>query len=273
MSKFVFQIEKTMKYTAKYPITAAQINAQYRLTIDGLLTFHENTIARYLTSLGLAAFDMQKQDKTWVISEINLEMSEPPTMWSEDVEITVWVSEMSSLRVWFDFTAREIHSGKITARGNSCWSLISMSERKLVPCEGFIPENELVKEFAAGTHRKRSVAKFAEEPTDTLLHTINLIDLDFNGHTNNRRYVQMALICFEPEFLKTHRPDFLNIRFIRESRAGDTIGNETHPTDDPATFVGQIMNGYGQELCRVCSHWVEKEALPDIADVNLVRNS
>lgn len=262
-----------MKYRTIYPITAAQINAQYRLTIDGLLTFHENTIARYLTSLGLAAFDMQKQDKTWVISEINLEMIEPPTMWSEEVEITVWVSEMSALRVWFDFTAKEVHSGKMTARGNSCWSLISMSERKLVSCEGFIPEDELVKEFAAGPHRKRSVVKFAEEPTDTLLHTINLIDLDFNGHTNNRRYVQMALICFEPEFLRTHRPDFLNIRFIRESRSGDTIGNETHPTDDPATFVGQIMNGYGQELCRVSSHWVEKEALPDIADVNLVRNS
>ena len=86
-----------MKYSTRYPITAAHINAQYRLTIDGLLTFHENTIARYLTSLGLAAFDMQKQDKTWVISEINLELPEPPTMWSEDVEVSVWVSEMSKV--------------------------------------------------------------------------------------------------------------------------------------------------------------------------------
>ena len=262
-----------MKYSATYPITAAQINARYQLTVDGLLTFHENTIACYLTSLGLAAFDMQKQDRTWVISEINLEMPEPPTMWSEDVEITVWVSELSALRVWFDFTAKEVHSGKMAARGNSCWSLISMSERKLVSCDGFIPESELVKEFAAGPHRKRTVVKFHEEPTATLRHTINLIDLDFNGHTNNRRYVQMALICFEPEFLRTHRPDFLNLRFIRESRAGDSITNETHPTDDSATFVGQIMNGCGQELCRVSSHWVEMEALPDIAEVNLVRNS
>jgi hypothetical protein len=49
-----------MKYSTTYQITAAQITARYRLTIDGLLTFHENTIARYLTTLGLAAFDVQK---------------------------------------------------------------------------------------------------------------------------------------------------------------------------------------------------------------------
>ncbi len=42
-----------MKYSTRYPITAAQINAQYRLTIDGMLTFHENTVARYFTTLGL----------------------------------------------------------------------------------------------------------------------------------------------------------------------------------------------------------------------------
>lgn len=111
-----------MKFSTTYQITAAQITAQYRLTIDGLLTFHENTIARYLTTLGLAAFDVQKKDMTWV-------------------------SEMGALRVWFDFEAREVHSGKVTARGNSCWSMISMSERKLLSCEGLIPESELVKEL------------------------------------------------------------------------------------------------------------------------------
>ena len=143
-----------MKYSTTYQITAAQITAQYRLTIDCLLTFHENTIARYLTTLG---------------------------------------------------------------------------------------------------------------------HSINLIDLDFNGHTNNRRYVQMALVSFNQEFLDRYRPDSLNIRFLHESRMGDEIVNETYSTDVPDTFVGRVVSGRGDELCRVTSHWTPKEPLPDIADVNLVR--
>ena len=261
-----------MKYSATYPITAAQITARYRLTIDGLLTFHENTIARYLTTLGLAAFDVQKKDMTWVITEINLSLPEPPTMWSEDVEMTVWVSEMGTLRVWFDFEAREVHSGKVTARGNSCWSMISMSERKLLSCEGLIPEEQLIQEITAGPHKKRTVLKLSEKPTATIAHSINLIDLDFNGHTNNRRYVQMALVCFKAEFLDRYRPDSLNIRFLRESRMGDEIVNETYSTDIPDTFVGRVVSDRGDELCRVTSHWTRKEPLPDIADVNLVRN-
>ncbi|MCR4860044.1 MAG: hypothetical protein K5910_05210 [Bacteroidales bacterium] len=261
-----------MKYSFTYPITAAQLNAQYRLTVDGLLTFHENTVARYFTTLNIAAFDLQKEDKTWVISEINLEMPAPPTMWSEDVEVTVWISELSPLRVWVDFIVREAHSGMQTARGNSCWSLISMSDRKLLPCEGVVPREEVIAELAAGPHRKRSVMKFAPSPVSSLEHTINLIDLDFNGHTNNRRYVQMALASFSPEFLASHRPDFLNIRFVHESRMGDAIANHTYPTEDPSVFVGQIRNGAGQELCRVSSHWVEKEPLTDISEFNLIRH-
>lgn len=78
-----------MKYSTIYPITAANINADYRLTVDALLNFHESTVARYFTTLGVAAFDVQKEDRTWVISEINLELPAPPVMWSEDVEFTL----------------------------------------------------------------------------------------------------------------------------------------------------------------------------------------
>ena len=261
-----------MKYSTLYPITAAQMDGHYRLTVDGILTFHENTIARYLTSLGLAAFDLQKQDKTWVISEINLELPAPPAMWTEDIEVSVWVSEMSALRVWMEFTAKEVHSGTVTARGNSCWNIISMSARRPVSCDGLIPAGELVLEFAAGTHRKHPVQELAGAPTGTLHHTVNLIDLDFNGHTNNRRYIQLALASFAPDFLEQHRPDSLHIRFLHESRLGDSLLSETYPTADPATFAGIIRNGDGLEICRVGSHWRAKEPVPDIAEVNLIRH-
>lgn len=262
-----------MKYARRYQITAAQIDSQYRLTIDGLLTFHENTVARYFTKLGIAAFDMQKLDKTWVISEINLDLPEPPTMWSEDLNVTVWFSEITPLRAWIEFEVKEVHSGLLAARGNSCWSLISMSERKLVSCQGFIPESELVPEFAAGPHRKRGIMKFADVPIASLEHTINPIDLDFNGHTNNRRYIQMALISFASEFLQENRPDFLNIRFIRESHIGERLTGFTYPTEDSLAFAGRILDGSGEEICRISSHWRPREPLPDIAEVNLARNS
>jgi len=260
-----------MKYSTVYQITSAQMDGRYRLNIDGLLTYHENTIARYLTSLGLAAFDLQKHDKTWVISEINIEMPAPPTMWTEDIEVKVWVSEVTSLRVWMEFTMTEVHSGVLAARGNSCWSVISMSDRKLMPCDNLIPAAELIPEYAAGRHVKRSVLKYNDEVLSRLAHTVNLIDLDFNGHTTNRRYVQMALAGFDTSFLETHRPDFLNIRFIHESLMGDNLANQTHATSQPDTFVGRILNK-DNEICRVSSHWIPKEPLPDIASVNLIRN-
>lgn len=79
-------------------------------------------------------------------------------------------------------------------------------------------------------------------------------------------------MCFDDVFLEANRPEFLNIRFGKESRMGDSIANYTHSTDDPSVFVGRIVNGRGEEICRVSSRWRAKEPLPDIAEVNYVRN-
>ena len=79
-------------------------------------------------------------------------------------------------------------------------------------------------------------------------------------------------MCFDDVFLEANRPAFLNIRFGKESRMGDSIANYTHSTDDPSIFVGRIVNGRGEEICRVSSRWRAKEPLPDIAEVNYVRN-
>ena len=139
-------------------------------------------------------------------------------------------------------------------------------------CDGLIPEQEVVDEFVIGPHRRRKPSNMAAEPVESMDHTINLIDLDFNGHTNNRRYIQMALACFKPGFIKAYRPDMLNIRFIHESLMGDTVRTATYPSDVDNTFIGVSTNGQGQELCRVTSRWREREPLPDISDFNYIRN-
>ena len=144
-----------MKYKSVYPITCAEMDAQYRLTVDGVMTFHEDAVAKYLTTL----------------------------------------------------------------------------------------------------------------------------NLDMNGHTNNRRYVAMALSCFDQEFQSSHRPDTLNIRFIKESRLGDTLTVASYPIEEldsasgVAAFLGQITNAAGDEICRVISHWTPKEPAHDMVASNPVRDA
>ena len=115
------------------------------------MTFHEDAVAKYLTTLNLAAFDLQRNGNTWVISEINMDLTETPALWAQEVEITVWPSEVSAVRIWFEFEARVAadtmqpngRSNRVIARGNSCWSTISFVERKFVPCGGLIPAEEV----------------------------------------------------------------------------------------------------------------------------------
>ena len=95
----------------------------------------------------------------------------------------------------------------------------------------------------------------------------------------------MALSCFDKEFLTGNRPDSLNIRFVKESRLGDALTVASYPLEDgetneenlqksagQATFLGQVTNAAGDEICRVCSHWTPKEPAHDMVVNNPVRN-
>ena len=94
----------------------------------------------------------------------------------------------------------------------------------------------------------------------------------------------MALSCFDKEFLTSNRPDSLNIRFVKESRLGDALTVASYPLEDAetkeeslqaagqATFLGQVTNAAGDEICRVSSHWTPKEPAHDMPVNNPVRN-
>ena len=261
-----------MKYSHRYPITSADMDSHYRVTVTALLNYFQDTSSRYLTSLGRAAFDMQKENKTWVITETNIEMPEALAIWTEEIDMTVWISEQSPLRLWFEFIATEHRSGRTVACGNSCWSMISFSERRPVSLQGLIADELLEAEYASGPHRRKAPQKPAEEPVSTTRHTINTFDLDMNGHTNNCHYVTMAITSVPPEYQEGHRPDSLNIRFLRESLLGDDLTICTYTADAPDSGLSLISNASGEEICRIASHWRPNEPFQDLHVSNPVRN-
>ena len=108
-----------MKFKSEYPVTCAEMDARYWLTVDGVMTFHEDAVAKYLTTLNLAAFDLQKDGNTWIITEINMDLKETPALWAQKVEVTVWPSEVSALRVWFELLVNYFLRGEKTGARRS----------------------------------------------------------------------------------------------------------------------------------------------------------
>jgi len=52
---------------------------------------------------------------------------------------------------------------------------------------------------------------------------VNPINLDFNGHVNNRTYLNIAMQTVSNEILGSRKLQSLTIRWLRETFLGDTL--------------------------------------------------
>ncbi len=91
------------KYRHTYTSTASDITPLYRLTPNAMLMYFQDSFARLMTIHGVAAFDIVKQRRMWVITEVQMDVQPTVTYWSEDFTVEIWVSELTSLRIYCDF--------------------------------------------------------------------------------------------------------------------------------------------------------------------------
>jgi len=81
------------KYRHTYTATASDITPLYRLTPNAMLMYFQDSFARLMTIHHVAAFDIVKQHRMWVITEVQMDVQPMVTYWSEDFTVEIWVSD------------------------------------------------------------------------------------------------------------------------------------------------------------------------------------
>ena len=75
------------KYRHTYTPTASDITPLYRLTPNALLMYFQDSFAGLMTINGVAAFDIVKQRRMWVITEVQIDVQPTVAFWSEDFTV------------------------------------------------------------------------------------------------------------------------------------------------------------------------------------------
>lgn len=257
------------KYTHKYTITCQDMNKDYRLSPAAVLLYFQESFARYMGCLHLAAFDLVKERKMWIITEMSAEMTPSDTFWGDDIEVEIWVSEITALRVYADYRISNADTHALIAKGTSCWNLMNADTRKLEPTDSVAPKIETLPEMMTDSHKKVRFPK-----GDNILkradHKVNQLDLDFNGHVNNRSYINIAMLTVPDEFLLSHRTNRYVIHWLHESYLGETLSCVLHKTDNGA-YLHQIVKEDGSISAEILSEWEPLERIVDVSDVAVRR--
>ncbi len=239
-------------YSHRYSITAADMNKEYRLSPHALLLYFQDSFARFMGCLHYAAFDIAKENKMWVITEFNMHMTEADVFWTEDINVKIWFSEVTSLRVYSEFSVTK-QDGTLVACGYGSWSVLNITTRRL-ESTACMPDLPILDIRTTESHRK-----FRFPATDNRLmhieHEVDYSDLDFNGHVNNRSYIHIAMQTASNEFLARYYADYLVIHWQHETYLGDTMECDLYEAD-PKEFVNILRKKDGTPVAEVYSRWL-----------------
>ena len=254
------------KYTKKYNIILDNMDLfEYKLRPISAIMYLQDAFARYCATKKMAAYDLFATNQYWIVTEFNIDFTDEMPFWSEEIEINIWISEITKLKIYTDYELK--YKGKTFAKGNALWFIIDKESKRPAKTDVVAERFNICNELVLGEHKK-FVLPTAKEKVSEIKHINNLSDLDFNKHVNNKSYINLAEMTANEEFRKNHALKSLNIRFNKETFLGDTLICSTHSTESPNIYT-HVVEKDGVSVCDISTSWEEKHSKNNIVDYQL----
>ena len=254
------------KYKKTYNVILDNMDLfEYRIRPISAIMYLQDAFARYTATKRMAAYDLFATNQYWVVAEFNVDFIDNLPFWSEEIEINLWMSEVTKLKIYVDYELK--WKNKIFAKGNALWFVLDKETKRPAKTDVVAERFEICSELTLGEHKKFALPE-SKEVYAKIEHKNNLSDIDFNKHVNNKSYINLAEMTAPDEFKKTHRLKNINIRFNKETFLGDTLTCTTYGTEDKNIFT-HIIEKDGISVCDIATAWDEKSNKDNIVDYNL----
>lgn len=246
-----------MKYSNPYKIRSIEMDSEYRVKSYHLISYAQDTIACYLADAGMAAYDLQRVNQSWILSGIYTEFARELPRWRQAIITDIWVRKAKGVQYLIDFQISSEDKTLSYARGTTSWSVFDEIERKLARRQDITDKMKLHPEEACPGVQLRKILPYTGVETN-LSQTVHSYDIDFNGHLNSIRYIAGALEAIPAETRKQNALAMIHIKYIKEAMLGDCISCSCYRNPEGRDFYHRLYNQNGDEAAEMNSMWAER---------------
>ena len=241
-------------FVVRYPVTCEDIEPDYSMKLTAAAAYFQDTVASFMTTRYIAAFDMIKEDIIWVVSDITFKAGEKKAMWRNVVTSEVELTELTAFRAYFDYKLKS-DDGSVYATGTGIWSPVNLATGRPAAISSFCEIRELADDASSIKHGKLRYIPAGEQILETS-YPVTFSDIDFNKHMCNRAYLDFALRGLPEEFKDAHTVKEYMIKFVRQTYLADTVTCRYYrsPGNDNLYLV-RLLNAKDEEVCLIQVEW------------------
>jgi len=199
-----------------------------------LMRAMQDVAGEHAAALGAGREELLKANAAWVIVQLRCEITRMPEK-GERVFISTWPIK-SRFRLYprrYEFTAE---SGEVLLTALGIWAVMDLESRTTVDASGVgLLVDEAASDERVRLQRRISMPEGGEEycfsPTEE--------HLDYNGHMNNARYLDVAE-SFLPKELREAKLLEMAVDFEHELLFGQKVSIRLVREGDSCTFEGRV---------------------------------
>ncbi len=228
------------KFIRNYKIGISDSDFTGKIKLSAVFNYFQEVASTHATLLG-AGFDELKINGniTWVLVKMHVSIEKYP-VWEDEVIVETWPLPAKGIQFIRDFLMKD-SSGEIIIRGTSSWVVVDVITHELKRPGAFLFDY-------SGSISERAIDTIFKKinPTGDKIHShdvkIGCSQIDMNGHLNNSKYIDFIMDCFNMDQLRKHSARSIQISYVTEAFAGDTIKLYKYqsPGDSKIIFVEGI---------------------------------
>lgn len=232
----------TNTYTETYTIPYYDCDSEGLLKIPMLIKMMIRTSGNQSDSLGVGAELLKEFNVNWIITQHDLKISELPRT-SDVVMVTTQAESYNKYFCYRRFWLHDSNKNEL-AFMESTFALMDVTTRKVhaVPDEVILPfQSEKIKRIKRGE-------KIPEMNETTIKRSfdVSFWDIDDNHHVNNATYPAWMMDSLGYDFLISHVPTRIIVKFNKEIRYGEAVESVVEEIKEQET-IHQIKSN--ETLC------------------------
>lgn len=233
---------KDCKYTVNDVVSCFDVDSNIRMKPVAFMNVAQEMATRAAEPYGFGYNDMLKKNMAWVLSRMHFVFMDTP-LWNDEIKVTTWHKGIGGPFFLRDFLISGA-DGSQKVVGTSSWVVLDLEKRAMVRMNDIldmIPDDSACHENAIETPAPKVMMPRSAEPRLVRSEVLGYSDTDMNAHTNNARYMQHAMNCFDYAELQKLSVAEVFITFAHETRPGETL--DLYMYDEPLAEPKLSMNG------------------------------
>jgi len=245
-----------MNYTKtrkRYDIKYYELNSKYSLKESMFMLFLQDAATENAEVNGFGYSWCEANNYGWFLLKYRIELNQYPTNKMEYIEIETESRGTSKLFAFRDFTIYTPNNN-IIGRATSCWGLIDMKAKTMIPPQKANPNFEIFTKREDDLLYNKII--LSNEFDFKKNFEVRFDDLDVNQHANNSNYISWALEALPYDFRINHMIKNIDIHIKKDISVGEFVITKAKINNELNQTLHLVKNKETKDdLALLCIDW------------------